>query len=369
MAAAPVAIAAAHGSFLPGCATAPPPDFLNGPAYSGRDTWTSPAMGPSPASDGGDAARTTTTSATVAGTAGARAAGAEPEARRVLVRTVVHVLASDGDRVYYGDDGENALMAVPPEGGDPVLVARPAPFDLTLDGHAVVWIARPGNVVYRVARAGSAPASVGAPGSFTAVASGGRDVFVGESVATGGAVTRMSGTSMVRLATLEGPPRGVEVDDSFVYVVTAGDVTRIPRAGGPAQRLASVRDAAEPALDGDHLYATVASGQGRALVRVPKSGGPVVELVPAVRKGPIAVAGGQIYFLDPERPELLRIAAGGGRSTLVAREDAFAHVTALAVDDRRIYVGTERAGLVALARARTDASANAGDARTSTRTP
>lgn len=347
-----LAVALFATSAQPGCAAAPPPppDLFNGPAYEGRESW-----GP-PSDDAAQSSRTagsaTTSRAARTTITGAALAGPESTRPRVLVRSAVHVLASDGANVIYGDDEQNALMTVPATGGHALLLARPGPLDLALDGASVIWIGRPGNGLFRLDRNGGSAGLVGEPGSFTAVAARGGTIFVGERVATGGAVTAITGGAATRLTTLEARPRAIEVDDANVYVVTDMDIERVPRAGGITQTLAAGGDFAHPRLDGEHVYVTAPSLHGRALVRVPKGGGPVVEVIPAVRAAPFAVYEGALYYFAPDRPELLRARAGGGEVEVVARDEAFRTVTTLALDARRVYVGTESQGLVAFPRIR-----------------
>jgi hypothetical protein len=323
----------ALGLALVACAGAPPPDLLNGPAYAGRG-WGSET-------EGAAVAQTTVT--------GAPGAGKESANRRVLVRGTVHVLASDGDEIYYGDEDQNALMAVPARGGRARLVGSPAPLALALSERHVVWIGRPGNAIFRAARGRAGADRLGSPGSFTTIAAAGKDVVVGEDIATGGAVTRFGGGgAVVRLATFDSRPRAVALDEEHVYVASGSELVRIARAGGARQQLASGRNFAALHVDRDYVYAAAPTPLGRAVVRVPKRGGPAVEVVATPSEGPLTLQSGALYFVAPQRSELLRVPAAGGAPVVVARDEAFTTVTAIAADRRAIYVGTVDAGLLAL---------------------
>jgi hypothetical protein len=273
--------------------------------------------------------------------------------RRVLARTTTRTLATDGVNVYFGDEEQNALMMVSGAGGEnPILVERPAPLGLALDGRAIAWIGRPGNVVRRVSRAGAAAVTLRDQGTFTSIAASRGDTFVTENVGTGSALTLLTGSSVAQVASFDAPARAVVVDDAHAYVVTASALLRVPRAGGNVERVASGSELAHPQLDRDNVYFTGKVAASRGVLRVAKTGGDAVELVRDVRQAPIAVYGNDVFFLDESKPELRRIPTSGGAATLAGRDEALRRVTALVVDESRITVGTERGGVIALARAR-----------------
>lgn len=324
------------------CAAAPPPpDLLYGPAYGGSDPL---AAEPPPA-------RTSTTTTT-----GAVVPPSEVAAvNRVLSTSSTPTLATDGVNVYFGDEHQNALMRVPGAGGDnPSVLGRPGPVDIALDGQVVTWIARPGDVVLRVGRSGAPADTLRDQGVFTSLTASRGQVFVTEKIGSGGALTLLAGGSATPLATFDRTPRAVEVDQSFAYVVTARDIVRVPRNGDNTKKLlASGRELAHAAIDRDSVYVTAEVATGvRALVRVSKAGGALVDLAHPLRNAPFALYGGQLYFVVDGAPELRRVPVKGGSSTLVARDDAYENVTALVADELRIYVATEKTGLTALARAR-----------------
>jgi hypothetical protein len=356
MGALPIVVYPALALALAACAAAPapPPDLFNGPAYSGRDSWENAADPPPAKLEVRDAARQVTARTTTTGAASVVAVNRRAPVR-FLVRATVHVVGSDGATVFYGDEEQGTLMQVPASGGAATLLARPAPLDLVVDGAAVTWVARAGNAILRVARSGGEVAVAGEPGSFTSLAAHGGELFAAEKVATGGAVALVRKTSVTRIATVSSAPRGLEVDATHVYVLTERGLERAPRTGGEPQPLAAVRDPSDVKLDAEHVYFTAESQRGRALLRVPKAGGSVVELLPSIRDAPIAIYRDSLYYFDPRQPELLRVmlsAQGASPPMVVARNDAFGEVTALAVDDRQIYVGTAQAGLMAVTRPR-----------------
>lgn len=127
----------------------------------------------------------------------------------------------------------------------------------------------------------------------------------------------LDGSDRRRLASARGGP--LALDDEFVYLLGPErdrPLQRVPRAGGPVERLAAAEDAVHLGVDATHLYWTTRAGKaGGALRRVPKTGGPVELLARGAHSfGPLLVEGGSVYWVDEGRgaKELLLTAIFGG---------------------------------------------------------
>lgn len=295
----------------------------------GRQGPREPVAAPAPP---GDAPRTT---------AAVLSPETAPTALRVVARAASRALAVDGDRVFFGDARTDALLAAPRGGGEPFVVGRRAPLDIALTPLDVVWIGSPGDVVLAAPRSGGSPRVLRDRGIFPAIAARGSDVFVLEASGAGGSLLRITGATAGHLADLDAAPRDLVVDDDHAYVLTAATVLQIPVPRGNPVLLTRGRDFAHAAMDGGYVYATADRGAtARTLVRIAKKGGAVTVLEHAVRDAPIAIHGPDVYFFDADQPMLRRVPRAGGASTIVARLEPLARVTALAIDASRIYVAS-----------------------------
>lgn len=257
-------------------------------------------------------------------------------APRVLARANARAIATTKTHVYFGDAADDALLAVPKSGGEPVRLARRAPMPgaLAIDAGVVVWIGSPGDVVLRLPLDGaSTPTTIRDRGIFTDVAAHGGDVLFVEAIDGHGALTRITGPTTARLATLDAMPRALAIDEEDAFVVTPTRVLRAPRQRGEVQTLATEPGFGTIALDRENVYVTAKRGSTRALVRIPKHGGAAVDVVASgVRDAPIAVRDGEVFFFDEARPVVRT------PSRLVSEHVSLEHPTALAADDDGLFV-------------------------------
>lgn len=313
------AIGASALALLVSCAP-PPRDFLLGPAYAEEQQPVPPRTEP--------ASPPETTSAVVA------------FGRRDLAASSTRALALDEARLYYGNAVEDSLLAIPKLGGAPVVVGQPVPVEVAARDGIIAWIGSPGDAVYRVLRIGDTPAKLAEGKVFTSVATSRGDVYVTETAETHGLVRQLTGLTPGVLAKLDAAARSLAVDEASLFVLTATTVLAIPREGGKPKRLATgANDLARAQLDREFVYATAEVGTSRAIVRVPKAGGPMMTVEYGVRDAPIAVFDGYVYYASVGDTAIRRVPRGGGGSIVVAYDEALNEVTALAVDATGIYVG------------------------------
>jgi hypothetical protein len=261
---------------------------------------------------------------------------------RVLSRASTRAIATDDRRVYFGDEVSGALYAAPKTGGDRVAIGVPAPAGIAFGAGSVVWIGEPGNLVLRAPRAGGPSEVIRDRGTFTAVAADGADVYVAEATGETGVLTRITGPTATRVALFDTPPRAIVMDETHVYVQTVGQVLRVSRATNEIRAVLVGTAFSRLALDRDAIYTTDEVGPSRAIVRAPKTGGSTTVLEHALRDAPIAVYRDEVYYFEQDQPTLRRTSTRGGASTIVARSNDLAHVTALAIDPSGIFVGVER---------------------------
>jgi len=253
----------------------------------------------------------------------------------VLARASSRALATSATHVFFGDNEDDALLAVPKSGGDPVRVARRSPMReaLVSDDEDLVWIASPGDVVLRLAKGASEPKVVRDRGVFTDVVAQ-DDVFFTEVVGRGGALLRVTGYTAASLATFDGSPRGLALTADQVYIATSNALLATPHRRGEVRVLAKGSAFSHPIVVGEALYATVALGGRRDLVRVPVRGGALETVARDVRDAPVAASRGSVLWFGGEPTALIRDGA------VVATDERFAEVTALAVDGDGIFVAT-----------------------------
>jgi hypothetical protein len=263
---------------------------------------------------------------------------------RVLARAACRAIALDASRVYFGNNEDDGVYSVAKEGGEPVRLARRAPVAgaLAIEGPSLAWVATPGDVVLRTATAGGSPLTVRERGIFADVAMQGGDVFIAEVAAGAGVITRVTGGTTARIASLETAPRAIAVDATHVYVATATKLVRAPHERGAVETLATGAGFDSPVLDGDTVYAVAVGAKGRReIVRVGAAGGATV-VVADVRAAPIAIEGGELFYFDAERPELRALALGATDRAprVVAVSDDLARPMAIAADAASVYVAT-----------------------------
>jgi hypothetical protein len=273
-------------------------------------------------------------------------AGARP---RELAKGSARAIAVDDGVLYFGDTTDDGLYAVPKSGGESTKLARrsPMPAGLAVDRGMIAWIASPGDVVLRTSLSGdaSAPTAIREHGLFTGIAIAGGDVFVVEAEGSSSIVTRTSGSATSKIASFEGSPRGLTLDDAQVYVATSTRLVATPRGRGEPATLATGSGFAHPATGPAErfVYATIpmssSTGHARSIVRVPKTGGPLEVVATEARDAPIAVRRGSVYWFDAIRPAVLAASEPGPPRT-IAEDDALAQPAAIAVDDNGVFVAT-----------------------------
>jgi hypothetical protein len=272
-----------------------------------------------------------------------------PRSPRSIARAASRAIATDERRVYFGDDDDDAVLAVDKQGGAPSRIAKRAPVfgSIALDGDGLIWIATPGDVVLKVSLSSSAPPqTLRDRGIFTDLVTSRGDVFVTEVTPGGGALTRITGPTAATIGDLEGPPRGMAVDETSAYVALTQALVRLPRARGAIATIATGARLTDPHVDERYVYVTTTSTGDDALVaRAPKTGGALAPVVRSVRPGtPTALYAGELYFIDARRPELRAVSLTGGAARIVATGDILESAVAMVVDRDGAFLATGDAG-------------------------
>jgi hypothetical protein len=269
---------------------------------------------------------------------------------RALARVISRAIATDRTHVYFGDAEDDALLAVPKAGGEPVTLARRAPVRraLSREDELVAWIPTPGDVVLSMAIQGGLPKTLRERGIFADITTHGGDVYVTEVVSARGILTRITGHTASRLGTFDGQPRGIAADATDVFVATSASMVRAPRKRGDLVILAEGARFDAPATDDEHVYAVRTTSSGDAsVIRLAKSGGELETVASGARpEAPFALHAGEIYFVDAARPVLRAARLADGTSRIVGEEAAIARTVAIAADDDGVFFATGDARLV-----------------------
>jgi hypothetical protein len=280
----------------------------------------------------------------------AKTIGAKP---RVVARATSRVLGVDDENVYYGDQADDGVFALPKTGGEPVRLARRAPVagTLTIEGDVLVWIASPGDAVLQVSAHGGPVTTLRDKGIFSDVTAYGGEVFVAEVVSSGGTLTRIAGTAATKIAALDVPARALAADASSVFVVTATKILKTPHGRGAAETIFTGEGLDYPEVDDTSLYfvATVERGE-RVLLKLPKSGGAPTILARNVRQAPLEIAGPEIFYFDAERPQLRAVPIAGGAVRILAEDEILARPNQIEADATTVFVAVEDGAIVALPR-------------------
>lgn len=259
-----------------------------------------------------------------------------------LARVRTSTLAVDGTTVYYGTADE--LRSVPKTGGASAVLGEPGPAEIVLTPAWIYWVSFARDRVLRVSHdpaSRTAPETVLEGGPFFALGADGRDVWLTSGESDTGVLLHLApGAGAVRVAAFDGRAEAIAITGDEVFVQTRGGLYRVPQFGPSAGRVWSGTDVSGLAVDDAFVYTSAQIGPSRALVRVPKQGGAVVELEHAVRDAPFALFGADILYFDADLPMLRRVTKRGGASTLVARSVALGEPTALVVDFTGIFVGS-----------------------------
>jgi hypothetical protein len=121
------------------------------------------------------------------------------------------------------------------------------------------------------------------------------------------------------LASEQGNPAAIAVDDTYVYYATGSEIRRVPSEGGLVETLGAPGATRKLVLYGDSLYYADDSG---SILRLSIEGGDPVEVVsvyPVVAEGPrvpIAVHDDFVYFVESQT--VARVSIDGGERTAVA---------------------------------------------------
>lgn len=270
---------------------------------------------------------------------------------QVLARASTRALAVDATRLYYGDLVDDGIFAMPKAGGEAVRLARHAPVTagIALGGDSITWIASPGDSVLRMPLHGNGqPSTLRDRGIFSDVAVAGGEVFITEAVGSGGALIRVTGPTAARLASFEGPPRGVVADGTHAYVITPTRVLRSSHARSELDTVATGSGLSHAEIDDAFVYFLAEIDKVRVVARVAKSGGAVTTVARDVRDAPIALQGGEILFFDAARNQVRAAPTGGGDSRVVVEDDSLAGAAAIAADAETIYVaaGSRESGAI-----------------------
>jgi len=293
-------------------------------------------------------------------TATAIPAGKKP---KEIARANTRAMATNMTHLFYGDAEDDALFAIPKTGGDPVRVSRrsPIPGGLAFDSETstLSWIATPGDTVFRVGVNGGTPTTVRDRGLFTDVATLGGDVFITEAQAGSGVVTRVTGNTAARLATIDGLPRGICVDAEHVYIATSTKLAMTSRTRGEVVELARGSSFSSPLVIGGKekdggggvIATTTAENQStstrRIVVRAKKRTGlsgtetwSLETIATNVREAPTTVYKGIVYWFDADRPALLAraIATPAASPQVVSEDELFDRPSAITVDEDGIFI-------------------------------
>lgn len=272
---------------------------------------------------------------------------------KVVARATSRVLAVDDTNLYFGDQSDDGVFALSKNAAsDPVRLARRAPVAgaLAIDGEWLAWIASPGDAVLRLTLMGAGATTLREHGIFSDVAAEGGEVFATEVVAGGGALVKIAGNTVTKIATFESPPRAVVVDATHVYVQLGRGLVRTSRnKGGPIETLFEGTGIESPQLDATHVCIVVRNAESAHAVRIPKAGGPPVPVATDVR-APIEVAGKHLLYFDGQKPQLRQVALTGGASTVLAEDEIFARPAAIVADEAHAFVAVEDGVIVAVPR-------------------
>lgn len=276
-------------------------------------------------------------------------AGRKPE---VIATVDSRALAVDAERIYLGDGSDDALVArsrTDPKAAN-IRLSRRAPMqgalsvDRRTQTQTIAWIPNPGDAVLRLAAGGPTASTIRDRGIFTHVVASDGDVLVTEVQGDGGVLTRITGNTAARLATFEGTPRGLAVDEASAFIATSSRLVSAPRARGDLVEIARGIGFGSPQVDATWVYATAAAGttRTRIIVRAKKAGGgPLETIATGVRDASLVLDRGTLYWFDIARPALLAMPTTKATAARVVSEDPlFDHVQALAIEGDDAYVAT-----------------------------
>lgn len=278
---------------------------------------------------------------------------------REIAKANARAIVTSSAGIYFGDDEDDALyvlsksvLSCSKECEKPQRLARRAPASgaLAIDqgGATIAWIANPGDLVLRIGSKDGVPTTVREHGLFTDVAVAGGDVFLTEARSGGGALTRVTPTSIDALGATDGSPRGIVVDAEYVFVASSKGLARSPRSHRDPtipvapKVLAKGASFGSPQADETFLYATTLDPNVRArrVVRVRKTGGDLETIATGVRDAPIALYEGVLYWFDAERSALVSADVASRASAIVSEDSRFERPSAITVDGDGVYVAT-----------------------------
>lgn len=272
---------------------------------------------------------------------------------RVLARASTRALALDATNIYYGDNEDDGIYAMPKAGGEPLRLARHAPVAgaLALDGDSITWIGSPGDAVLRVSIHGGQPTTLRDRGIFSDVATAHGDVFITEAIGAGGALLRVTGATAARLASFDGPPRAVMADATHTYVITPTRVFRTAHVRAELETIATGTGFSFAEMTDAFLFVVAEIDRDTVIARIPKSGGPMTTLARDARNAPLEVTAKEVLYFDAQKPQLRAVpmtADASSRGRVVSEDEAFASPTAIEADEKTIYIacGLRESGVI-----------------------
>jgi len=136
------------------------------------------------------------------------------------------------------------------------------------------------------------------------------------------------------------PSPALAVDEKFLYWSDGGNIMRVPKAGGPSEKIIpSVPDPDEMLVDDDNIYWVPWAGEGSPptpLMIAPKKGGVAAELTPRQRPtSGLAIDHDFVYWMTGEG--IKKIAKTGGEVTEVYHNSSPKPSLGLAQDAENFY--------------------------------
>jgi hypothetical protein len=208
-------------------------------------------------------------------------------------------------------------------------------------------------LVWAAACAGTAPveeggAIAGSGGASAGSESGGGDGEDGGSSSggtseDGGSSSRGTSASpsagMQVLHEGEDDPSLIALDDRFIYWATREALRQAPLDGGPPVSLVSLASIRAIVPSGDHVYFTQSSFGAGQVARVPRAGGEAQRIASGTSPSQLAVADGFVYWSDPgtsiDTGQIFRAALDGSEVTPLAQ--GLASPSDVAIDADHVY--------------------------------
>jgi hypothetical protein len=238
-------------------------------------------------------------------------------------------VAADGNAFYWFDPVLRRLARAPRQGGSSQILTHLPPGRFELHPHGSELIAFDGSILVRVSAAPRAPRRVHEQETSIEYLTGAGDAlyFVAGLVDER---TREPTNELWTLPKSGGDPRKIGRQSLWSAPVIEGDFAYFRGTDGVVQRLR---------LDGKKTQTLV---DPRSLGRFPRNKKLKGMETMASSTHILDVDASHVYFADPERGVVLRVAKAGGPVTVVAHD--MEAVTALKVDATHVYLATSSPG-------------------------